>query len=936
VVVEITRTGQIEPKTQSSLKEDLGNGPVKKEPGRFPGLRFWLDATLDNISGLPTGALWGSETGSQAFIAVATQIASAMLLFGLGVVLAALLHVLLFGPQGYGHTYSLIQGKAVFEWFHGNKEYAYIAVGSAVAAFAPMAFLWLKRLAISWIHGVVSELPFVSFFTAVAVFTPSSSPVLVRCVASLTIVGLVCLVSHLLRVYASWLRRKRKSRARVSVRALPRQNPNSVDDSDDPVSTWEDDLLDRPPLVELLSIKLLNFKKPVVVLDGRFGAGKSSVLNLLRLRLKDEALVVCFSAWLPGSESTLTDFLVSDIVAECRKRFIVPGLARSARRFVNAVSRSVPYLSGLAEFLPATTQLDAVNELKSSLRRIPLRVVVLIDEVDRMQGPEVLALLKLLRGVAGVPNLSFVCACDKNEVMRRVGPLVDDRGKEAREYFEKFFLDVIPLSEPTPETLQNVGIGRIVRTLKACGGFITDADEQAFQSNLTTIWPGCFASFCRNLRKIGIVANDMHGAATLLGRDVSYTDLALITLLRRMNPQVHALVLSQNPILTGGFKGLKQYRYLDNKERSRREKQFVKEIDECCTSEEDRKTIHTILSALFPRFPKFLGRVAQTPGQDELENAVLISNPWMFEAYFRYEAPKEVFGTSALEQFLESIGSAKKRKEVSDAFGAILESMEMGSERREDFIWKISLSIRRLNRDVAKWLALSAMQFADKYVYDRDIRLWGKSAYAFRVARESLLMLADSERVGFLRDCIREAGDDTMAYWLIRRLTDLQDSSQEDEERMRFPLGAVWDEFVQRMMRRFGADIDATSEDAIRTSDPDAFALWGSTDLSKWGITAKPSDRKMRDSFWARYIGANKQRLARVFMGFFLPVAHYTSDPSPFVESRISLALLRRLSLDVASAPELTKEEAASLRRIDRLLNGDYKDGVPMAEWQTQ
>ena len=932
----MTRRGEIQPKASDTLKEDIGRSLVQNEPGWFPDLRSWFSAALDNIPALPSGALRGLAIAKQAFTAVVSRIASTTLLFGIGVVFASGLHALLSGPQGYGYTYSLFQDNATLEWILRNKEYAYIAVGSAIAALSPVAFSWLKRLTTSWISGVVCELPFVSFLAAVIVFTPSPRPIMFRCVASLTIVALACLISYVLRSLANWLGAKRKSQAGATVQALPRQNPDLANDSDDPVASWEDDLLDRPPLIELLSIKVLKFKKPVVILDGRFGAGKSSVLNLLRLRLKGEAIIVSFSAWLPGSGSTLTDFLVSDIVTECRKRFIVPGLARSARRFVNAAAKSVPYLTGLTEFLPASTQLNAVNQLKASLQRVPMRVVVLIDEVDRMQKDEVLALLKLLRGVAGIPNLSFVCACNKEEVMRVVRPAEGKKGEESRKYFEKFFLDVIPLSEPTPETLEQVGIGRIVRALKACESFKTDEDEQTFQTALAKLWTDCFAPFCCNLRKIGIVANDLHGVATLLGRNVNYIDLALITLLRRMNPEVHALAAGQLLILTGGSRGLKQYRYLNDNERSRREKQFAEQVDKLCVSEENKKNIHTILTALFPLFPRFLGRVAHAPDLDGLEISVRISYPWMFEAYFRLEIPKDVFSAAALNQFLESIRDAKERETVSGAFSAILQTMEVGAERRQDFLWKISLSIRLLGGNVAKWLALSAMQFADKYQYDRGPSLWGESIYAFRVAREAMFGIAKGGRADFLRECISEAGDDTMAFALIAKLTDLRESKQQLEEGIRLPLRAVWNAFTTRMRTRYGPAIDAASDDAIRTSDPGAFALWGRADLQTWGITAKPSDREMRDGFWTKYIGLNKQRLARVFEGFLMPMADYTSDPSPFVEQRISLTLLSRLNMEALYAPELTKEEAGSLRRLDRLLKGDYKDGVPITEWQSQ
>lgn len=106
----------------------------------------------------------------------------------------------------------------------------------------------------------------------------------------------------------------------------------AVKESDDPIEAWGQDLLDRAPLIEVLAAKLLIAKKAIVVLDGKFGAGKTSVLNLLRARLGKAAVVVPFSAWLPVSEHSLIESLLSDIAVESRKQFIVPGLGRNTRR----------------------------------------------------------------------------------------------------------------------------------------------------------------------------------------------------------------------------------------------------------------------------------------------------------------------------------------------------------------------------------------------------------------------------------------------------------------------------------------------------------------------------------------------------------------------------------------------------------------------------
>lgn len=79
-------------------------------------------------------------------------------------------------------------------------------------------------------------------------------------------------------------------------------------------------------------MKLLIGEAPVIVLRGRFGDGNSSVLNLLREDLRDNAIVVSFSTWLPGSEATLTTELLQEISKECRKEYYLPGYETSFRQ----------------------------------------------------------------------------------------------------------------------------------------------------------------------------------------------------------------------------------------------------------------------------------------------------------------------------------------------------------------------------------------------------------------------------------------------------------------------------------------------------------------------------------------------------------------------------------------------------------------------------
>jgi hypothetical protein len=286
-----------------------------------------------------------------------------------------------------------------------------------------------------------------------------------------------------------------------------------------------------------------------------------------------------------------------------------------------------------------------------------------------------------------------------------------------------------------------------------------------------------------------------------------------------------------------------------------------------------------------------------------------------------------------LDDFIDSISAANGEGGIDKLFTTTLESTEKGSPRREDFLWKLSLSTELLPKERAQELARSVMRHADQYTYASDIGLYRESFSAHCIASNVLQRSAEVERVPLLREFVKDAGDDTMAVGLLSRLTDFGSILPEDEF-PRIQLRSVWDTFRERMRSRFGPAPRLSVEDAYQTSDSDAFALWGQRDLSKWGIAVVPSDREMRDNFWVKYIGNDRKRLASVFSYNLMPFAMFSSDPTEFVDQRISIDVLRRLNSDALPSLDLTRNEGKSLYRLDKLLNGDYKAGVPIADYQ--
>src|SRR5260370_41322481 len=336
--------------------------------------------------------------------------------------------------------------------------YIHYLIIIAVTVFLAMVLLipgFLWRGLKSWWQGVTSGLVLLSFASAFFSLILPSPSLRHSLVATSKMISLSFLISFVLymraRIRAEGTVREEDFKVSSSARSVA---GTQLSESDDPIQTWAEDTLGRAALVDSMSVKLLVAKSPVLALSGELGSGKTSTLNLLREHLGDKTITVSFSTWLPGSQETLTSYLLNDIANECRKQFIVPGLRHSARRLATALGQNVPLLKNYLELQPAATQKDDIESLKAALARLPKRVVVLLDEIDRMEKEALGTLLKVIRGVSTLPNLSFVCAGDRKRIVETVK---GEDNEKNNTYFEKFFPVLIQVPNPDPTALRKAG-----------------------------------------------------------------------------------------------------------------------------------------------------------------------------------------------------------------------------------------------------------------------------------------------------------------------------------------------------------------------------------------------------------------------------------------------------------------------------------------------
>ncbi|WP_049975842.1 P-loop NTPase fold protein [Azospirillum sp. B506] len=241
---------------------------------------------------------------------------------------------------------------------------------------------------------------------------------------------------------------------------------------DRPIKSPADDRLGRDGFVARLARALVTSdgraSGVVVGLTGPWGSGKSSLLNLLQAEIERQhpaAVVVRFDPWLvSGRDDVITQFFAEllatitmvgtangrhgDMLRDLGAKLAgyAKDLAPAAGLFsvVPGVGMAAAGAVRVAETLLTRDRSLAAQhrELADMLTGVDVPIVVLIDELDRVEDAEVRAVAQLVRAVADFPGISYLLAYDRSRVIEALGDKNSERGAA---YLEKIVQLEIPL-----------------------------------------------------------------------------------------------------------------------------------------------------------------------------------------------------------------------------------------------------------------------------------------------------------------------------------------------------------------------------------------------------------------------------------------------------------------------------------------------------------
>ena len=427
---------------------------------------------------------------------------------------------------------------------------------------------------------------------------------------------------------------------------MPPAKDQYTDDA--PITDHNADRFGRWPFAERVAHVIATRADPaslVIGIYGPWGDGKTSVVNMMVEALTGEnnVVVVPFNPWNFENEGQLIRAFFDTLADALKASLTTKGeeFGKFLGKYGGVLSlASIPFgvdVGGAAASIGDKLSNVELEELKTRLSAILVengkRVVVFIDDVDRLDRGEVHALLKLIKLSASFHNTAYVLAFDDEMVAAALGERYDSGDvASGRSFIEKIIQ--VPLHLPDAESadLRTLCFEGVQDVLNANSIDLSEDDVEAFVRHFTDgILPAL-----RTPRQVKRYVNAIRFAVPLLKGEVHVGDLLLLEGIRTVYPDLYLSIRSNQDTYTGRQVA---HSFGDPTKAKEASKQVVeaglKDIGVV-----SRDAALELLTALFPRLESVFGGTTYGGDWDATwsKGRRLTSDDY-FRRYFQYAVP---------------------------------------------------------------------------------------------------------------------------------------------------------------------------------------------------------------------------------------------------------------------------------------------------------
>lgn len=451
--------------------------------------------------------------------------------------------------------------------------------------------------------------------------------------------------------------------------------------ADKPIEKADEDLLGRSDFAKQFGKSICEYDSKdglVIGLYGKWGSGKTSIINMaiseipvveaqkiekkkwyskvykrikkifISQKTEEEdqchyPIIIRFSPWNYSDKNNLISLFFHELknklgVAKGEENKEKIGKAISQYSDIIDALSSIPVAGPVIAHILKTTfkaagsklmktpSLDEAKEkLCKALEDFNHKIIVFIDDIDRLTTPQIKDIFQLVKQVGDFPNIIYVLTMDREIVCNALSEYHNIDGDEYLKKIVQVSFEVPEIDKTTVHEILRDRLNDIVHKSK---------NEEEFENNeyFETVLENCVNPYVNNIRDVNRLLNAFHFKYGALCEETSFVDLLAITAIEIFEPKLYEWIFNNKDFICSG----------DINSSLRRHYGLSEYIEKCNQEFESlglyNKMAFDIVSILFPTFAKDINKhkFANPQSEEELISKMRVGSIERFDLYFSF------------------------------------------------------------------------------------------------------------------------------------------------------------------------------------------------------------------------------------------------------------------------------------------------------------
>lgn len=335
--------------------------------------------------------------------------------------------------------------------------------------------------------------------------------------------------------------------------------------NDQPIKNAKEDLLNRASFAEDFADTILSYSNEinnVISINGEWGSGKTSLINMTKESLNNKIYeksingnsklntkykIVDFKPWNALDENAIITQFFSALTYEKNVKkikkifnFIIKPLWNLIIFLLSFTKIGTPLtkindllIKYSKSFLKGDTTLIEKKEiLNNNLLKYKGKIIVFIDDIDRLNKSEIRLLIQLIKAVCDFPNIIYILSFDKSIVS---SALSDVQSLDGNAYLEKIIQLSIDIPKIDEITLQNYLFGHLNVIISK---YNIDFDDVRFNY----IFTHGFSKYFNNLRNVNRFINSINFKVCKYVKVLDFVDFVTIEAISLFEPNLLSII----------------------------------------------------------------------------------------------------------------------------------------------------------------------------------------------------------------------------------------------------------------------------------------------------------------------------------------------------------------------------------------------------------